>query len=54
MRLNHATLRWPAFWLALSLALVAVPLLAACGTTAQAEPAEPATDTASANTSVQR
>jgi hypothetical protein len=49
MRLNHATLRRPAYWLALSLALVAVPLLAACGTTAQAEPAAPATDTASAS-----
>lgn len=47
MRLNHATLRRPAYWLALSLALVAVPLLAACGTTAQAEPTAPSADTAS-------
>ena len=49
MRLNHAELRLPAFWLALLLALVVVPVLAACGTAAQAEPEAPAADTASAS-----
>ena len=38
MRLNRATLGRPAYWLALSLALAAVPLLAACGASSQPEP----------------
>ena len=37
MRLNRVTLRRPAYWLALSLALAAVPLLAGCGTASQPE-----------------
>ena len=41
MRLNRATFRRPAYWLALSLALTAVPLLAACGTASQPEPLPP-------------
>ena len=49
MRLNHATLRWPAFWLALSLALVAVPLLTACGTASQPESPTPAGNAESAS-----
>lgn len=41
MRLNRVTFRRPAYWLALSLALAAMPLLAACGTTSQPEPSPP-------------
>lgn len=41
MRLNRVTSRWPAYWLALSLALAAVSLLAACGTAAQPKPSPP-------------
>ena len=38
MRSNRVTLRWPAYWLALSFALAAIPLLSACGTASQTEP----------------
>lgn len=38
MRPNRVTLRRPAYWLTLSFALAAVPLLAACGTTSQPDP----------------
>ena len=41
MRLNRVTFRRPAYWLALSLALAAMPLLAACGTASQPEPSPP-------------
>ena len=41
MRLNRVTFRRPAYWLALSLALAAVLLLAACGTASQPEPSPP-------------
>lgn len=41
MRLNRVTSRRPAYWLALSLALAAVSLLAACGTASQPEPSPP-------------
>ena len=41
MRLNRVTSRRPAYWPALSLALAAVLLLAACGTASQPEPSPP-------------
>ena len=49
MRLNHATSRRPAYWLALSLALVAVPLLTACGTASQPKSPTPAVNAESAS-----
>lgn len=41
MRFDHATLRRPAYWLALLITLVALPVLAACGSDAQLEPSTP-------------
>ncbi len=41
MRPNRVTLRRPAYWLALSFALAAALLLAACGTASQLEPSPP-------------
>ena len=38
MRFDHAALRRPAYWLALSITLVALLVLAACGSEAQLEP----------------
>ena len=42
MRLNHAKPSRPAFWLALSLCVIALALLVACSSAAQSEPAAPA------------
>lgn len=42
MRIDHAIFRRPAFWLATALLILALPLLGACGTTAQSESAAPA------------
>ena len=43
MRFDHAALRRPAYWLALSITFVALPVLAACGSGAQLEPSTPNT-----------
>ena len=50
MQFDCATLRRPAYWLALSLTLVAVSLLTACGTASQPESSIPAGNTESAGT----
>ena len=47
MRFDHAVLRRPSYWLALSITLVALSLLAACGSD---EPTEPAAPTAATKT----
>lgn len=44
MRMDHAIFRRPAFWLATTIFVLALPALAACGTAAQPEPAAPAPD----------
>ncbi|MCY3691354.1 MAG: hypothetical protein OXI54_04515 [Chloroflexota bacterium] len=44
MRMDHAIFRRPAFWLATTIFVLALPVLAACGTAAQPEPAAPAPD----------
>ena len=43
MRFDRAALRRPAYWLALSITFVALPVLAACGSGAQLEPSTPNT-----------